>query len=284
MIWNAKNAAVRIGSTSMCYVSFGHGKTAFVVLPGLSDGLATVKGKALLLAKPFQQFFDRYTVYMFSRKDAIPDGYSIRDMADDQAQAMEALGLKSAAVMGVSQGGMIAQYLAIDRPELVDQLVLAVTAPCVNETIRKRVEAWIGSAEHGDHKQLMIDTAEHSYSPDFLKKYRKIYPLIGSIGRPADYRRFLVNANAILSFDASREVSGIDCPTLIIGGDEDRIVGIEASFELNEKIAGSALYVYKGLGHAAYEEAEDFYRRVFDFLESGARNGGARNAAENHTK
>ena len=39
--------------------------------------------------------------------------------------------------MGVSQGGMIAQYLAIDHPDLVERLVLAVTAPRVNEIIRE---------------------------------------------------------------------------------------------------------------------------------------------------
>ena len=37
--------------------------------------------------------------------------------------------------------------------------------------------------------------------------------------------------------------------------------------ELNERIAGSALYIYPGLGHALFEEAGDFYQRVFDFLE-----------------
>ena len=54
---------------------------------------------------------------------------------------------------------------------------------------------------------------------------------------------------------------------LIIGGETDRIVGKEASYELKEKIPGSELFVYKGLGHAAYEEAEDFNERVFRFLE-----------------
>lgn len=269
MMWNAKNGTVPIGDTGMSFVSFGHGEKPFVILPGLSDGLTTVKGKALLLAKPYQRFFDRYTVYIFSRKDPLPDGWTIRDMANDQAQAMEMLGLKNTAVMGVSQGGMIAQYLAIDHPELVEKLVIAVSAPRVNEIIRERVGKWIGFAEQGNHKQLMIDTAEHSYSQDYLKKYRKIYPVIGAVGKPADYGRFLINANAILSFDAFDALSGITCPTLIIGGEADQIVGIEASRELNERIAGSELYVYKGLGHAAYEEAKDFNERVRLFLEAG---------------
>ena len=70
MLWNAKNAEVSIGNTKMPCASFGHGSRIFIILPGLSDGLATVRGKALLLAKPYVPFFDRFTVYMFSRKDA----------------------------------------------------------------------------------------------------------------------------------------------------------------------------------------------------------------------
>ena len=268
MLWNARNGSVPIGDTQMSFVSFGHGERAFVILPGLSDGLTTVKGKAQLLAKPYQAFFDRYTVYMFSRKDAMPKGYSIRDMANDQALAMKALGLQRASVMGVSQGGMIAQYLAIDHPEFVEKLVIAVSAPQANDTIRACVNSWIEAAMQGDHKRLMIDTAEKSYSPEYLKKYRRLYPVIGLIGKPKTYDRFRINAEAILSFDALQEISMIACPTLILGGDADIIAGAEASYEMRERIAGSELHIYEGLGHAAYEEAADFNQRVFDFLEA----------------
>ena len=53
MFWNAKNGAVPVKDTVMRYVSFGHGTRSAVILPGLSDGLTTVKGKALLLALPY---------------------------------------------------------------------------------------------------------------------------------------------------------------------------------------------------------------------------------------
>ncbi len=266
MLWNAKNGAVPIDNTSMEYVSFGHGDKAFILLPGLSDGLATVKGKAVLLAKPYELFFRDYTVYMFSRKNDIPEGYSIRDMAADQARAMRALGIRKASVMGVSQGGMIAQYLAIDYAELIDKLVVAVSAPYANETVVSCVSTWIGFAEQGDHRSLMIDTAEKSYSPEYIKKFRRIYPIIGKVGKPASYNRFLVNAHAILAFDALQDLRNITCPTLIIGGEDDKIVGVHASCELKEHIPGSELFIYPGLGHAAYEEAGDFNRRVYEFL------------------
>lgn len=53
----------------MPYATFGHGSRTFVILPGLSDGLSTVRGKALFLEKPYAPFFEQFTVYMFSRKD-----------------------------------------------------------------------------------------------------------------------------------------------------------------------------------------------------------------------
>ena len=266
MFWNAKNGCVNIGDTDMYYVSFGHGKKVLVLLPGLSDGLAIVKGKVLLLAKPYRKFFNDYTVYMFSRKNEMPENYSIRDMADDQAGALKNLGITKASVMGVSQGGMMAQYLAIDYPQMIEKLVIAVSAPKVNGVIQDCVSKWIKIAERGDHKNLMIDIAEKNYSEKYLKKYRKLYPILGKIGKPENYNRFFINANAILKFDADDELHKIVCPTFIIGGEGDKTVGINASYEMNEKIKNSELYIYKGLGHAAYEEARDFISRIYDFL------------------
>ena len=266
MLFGAQNGSVRLDGTEMNYVSFGRGKKALVLLPGLSDGLANVKGKALLLAWPYRLFFGEYTVYMFSRKNALPAGTSIRDMAADQAAAMARLGLDRASVLGVSQGGMIAQYLAIDHPEMVEKLVLAVTAPCANDVVRGCVSHWIDLARRGDHRQLMIDTAEKSYSEAKLKSCRCLYPILGFIGRPASYDRFIANAEAILAFDARAGLAGISCPTLVLGGAEDRTVGPEAAGQLHAAIPGSRLYVYEGLGHDAYEEAPDFYRRVYEFL------------------
>ena len=268
MLWNAKNGRVDLKEGTMSYVSFGHGDRTLIILPGLSDGLATVAGKALLLAGPYRPWFGDFTIYMFSRREPLPKGHSIRDMAADQAEALNALGLGRVSVLGVSEGGMIAQYLAVNHPELVKKLVLAVTAPCTNETIRSCVPGWMDMAKRGDHKALMIDTAERSYSPAYLKKYRKLYPVLGLVGKPKSYDRFLVNARATLSFDARDGLKNILCPTLIIGGTEDHIVGPEASKELAEGIPNSELYLYPGLGHAAYEEARDFNHRVFAFLKN----------------
>ena len=195
---NKVNGSVRIGDTDMYYVSFGSGAKKLVVLPGLSDGLMTVKGKAALLAGSYKKFFKDYTVYMFSRKNDMPKGYSIRDMAADQARAMKELGIDKACVLGVSQGGMIAQYLTIDYPQMVEGLILAVTAPYANKVATHAVKGWMDMAEKGDHIALMTDTAEKMYSRKYMEKYRKLLPVMGRLTKPKNYERFFRNSEAIL--------------------------------------------------------------------------------------
>jgi len=260
------NGSVKIGDTEMYYASFGSGKRKLVVLPGLSDGLATVKGKAFMLSGPYKKYLRDYTVYMFSRKNKMPKGYSIKDMADDQVFAMKELGIDKADLCGVSQGGMIAQCIAIYHPEMINKLVLAVTAPYANDTVAGAVSGWIDMVKQGDHVQFMTDTAEKTYTQKYLDKYGKLYKLFARFSKPKSYERFLRNAEAILRFDIKEQINKISSPTLIIAGDDDNTVGNKAAYELKEGIANSELYVYRGLGHGLFDEASDFYDRVFKFI------------------
>ena len=263
-----RNGVVNIGDTDMDYVAFGEGDNILIVLPGLSDGLATVKNKASLLARPYKPFFKDYSVFMFSRKNRMPDGYSIRKMAEDQSAVLNILGISKASVLGVSEGGMIAQYLAIDYPELVKNLILAVTAPNANPIVKHTISSWIEMAEKSDSVSLTVDTAEKMYSQSYLQKYRRFIPLISKITKPKSYDRFLVNAKAIMEFDARSELFKIICPTLIISGSNDLIIGNQAPHELEREIPHSELYIYDGLGHGAFEEANDFYDRIFAFMDT----------------
>jgi len=261
-----KNGSVELGNTDLYYVSFGRGSRTLVVLPGLSDGLATVKGKAWILSLPYRKYLKEYTVYMFSRKNKMPEGYTIREMAQDQVRAMKILGIEMACILGVSQGGMIAQYIAIDHPEVTEKLVLAVTAPYANDVVSQNVSTWIKMAEGGDHTSLMIDTAEKMYSEAYLRRNIKLLLLVAKFTKPKSYERFLRNANAIRGFDARQKLSQISCPTLVIAGENDLTVGSKAPYQLKHKIPHCKLYIYKKFGHGAFEEGRDFYDRVFYFL------------------
>ena len=268
MIYNAKSGQIILDDTTMDYVSFGYGNKILIVIPGLSDGLTTVKGKSLFLLKPYRKYLNDYKVYIFSRKNKMPNNYSIKDMANDQIIAMKKLGIKKANILGVSQGGMIAQTMAINNPELINKLIIAVSSPKTNDLIIKNINEWLNFVKINDHKKLMISFAENYYTENFLKKYRLIYPIIGMIGKPKNYNRFIINAKAIKEFDIYDEIDKIKSPTYILAGENDKIVGIQASYDMYDKIKNSKLYIYNNMGHAPNEEDKQFYDKVFNYLSS----------------
>ena len=263
---NAVNGRVLLDGGVMDYIRFGSGERTMVMIPGVGDGLKTVRGMAVPFALLYRQLAKDFTVYVFSRRRELPPLSTTREMAADLAAATDRLGLPPACVLGVSQGGMIAQYLAIDHPEKVGRLILAVTLAGPNDTVRDVIGRWLGMAERGDYRGIMIDTAERSYSEKKLRRERAMYALLGSVGKPKSFDRFVTQAKACLSHDARDELAAIRCPTLVIGGSEDRIVTAEGSRELAAKIPGAQLLLYEGLSHGAYEEAPDFTERVRGFF------------------
>ena len=262
---HAKNASLRLAGGEMDYIRFGNGERTLVMLPGVGDGLKTVKGMALPFALLYRKLTKDFTVYVFSRRRALPPHMTTREMAGDLKEAMAALGLSQAAVVGVSQGGMIAQWLAIDHPDRVRKLVLTVTLSRPNDTVRAVIARWTEMAKRGDYRGIMLDTAERSYSEKRLRQARLEYRLLGSVGKPGSFDRFLTQAESCVTHDAYDRLDGIRCPTLVIGGTDDRIVTGAASEEIAAKIPGSSLVLYEGLGHGLYEEAPDFITRVADF-------------------
>lgn len=271
MFLNARNRNIKIQQTDMDYISFGRGSQNLILIPGLSDGLRTVKGTAPAMAFMYRKYAKQYKVYVFSRKNQLDHNESIKDMARSQVEVMKKLGITKASILGVSQGGMIAQHIAIEYPEMVENLVLAVTLARQNPTITTVINRWQEMAASNDFKSLFINTFENTYSEKYLKKYRPFYPLLARFSKPKDPKRFIIQANAILRHDVYRELEKIKCPTLIIGGDRDKIVGSSSAEVINEKIANSKIIVYNGLGHGAYEEAKDFNQKVLEFLNENNR-------------
>ncbi len=269
MLYRAMEGTVPIDNTDMDYVAFGRGQKNLILIPGLGDGLRTVKGTKFFMAYAYRLFAQDFRVYVLSRKNELVDGYSTLEMARDLARAMGKLALEKAYVIGISQGGMIAQHLTIDFPAMVEKLVLGVSISRPNETMTKAVETWIEFAKAGNYRSLIIDTMEKTYSEKKLKRSRFLYPLVSKLGKPKSFERFITQARACLNHDAYERLPEIQCPTLIIAGEDDKIVGKEAGREMAARIKQSRLISYKGLGHGAYEEAKDFNRKILDFFLQG---------------
>ena len=261
-----QNGRLTLSGGQMDYIRFGSGERVLVMLPGLGDGLRTVKGTALPMALLYRQFAKRFTVYAFSRREPLPEGCTTRDMAADQASAMEALGIGRADILGVSMGGMIAQWLAIDHPERVGRLILTVTCPGQNPILRESVQEWIALAKAGDHAGFMDSNLRRIYSEQYYRRNKWMTPLVGALTKPKSYERFFRQADACLTHDALAELPGIRAETLVIGGEKDLALGGEASRILAQGIPGAELKMYRQWGHGLYEEAGDFHDVVLAFL------------------
>ena len=266
MFYGAKNGAIPVERTEMDYIRFGRGAKTLLMLPGVGDGFRTVKCAAAALALAYRKLAPDFTVYAVSRRNLLPAHFTTRQMAADLVRALDRLGIDSACVLGVSQGGMIAQHLALDAPDRVEKLVLCVTSSRPNRTLLAVVHNWMDMARAGDYKGVLLDTARKSYSEAYLKKVLPLYSLLGAVGKPKSFERFLTMAEACVTHNAYEALPQIKRPALIIGGMEDQIVTAAASGEIAGQIPGSSIRMYPGLGHGVYEEAGDFLECVRAFL------------------
>lgn len=265
---STKGKTLNFNDKSMDYVTFGKGKKPLVIIPGLGDGLQTVKGMAMPFSITYRLLANRYKIYVFSRINELRQGYTTRDMAADVAEAMETLNLDAAYVIGISQGGMIAQWLAVNFPEKVKKLVLAVTTAKLSNLGRERISCWLNLSQSGTYKDLMIDIARHSYTTKSFGKFKYLYRIMGIFSHIKDKQRIAIQAVSCLKHDSLTILEKLNCPTLIIGAEKDDVLGVDGSLGLQQHIKGSQLIILPGCGHALNEQNKDFQKRVLVFLES----------------
>lgn len=257
---------VRTDSFSMDWVSFGSGEKTMVILPGLS--VQSVMDLAGLVAEAYRMFADEYTVYMFDRRKELPDSYPIKEMAEDTAEAMRALGLSDIDLIGASQGGMISMQIAIDHPELVHKLVLCSTSSAVDEEQFRAIGKWIDLAKAGDSEGLYMAFGEAVYPPDVFEKSKKALRTAAKTVTDEDLERFIILAD-LKGFDLTGDLKKIKCPVLVMGSMDDQVLGYEASLRIAENLGrkkGLVLQMYDGYGHAAYDLAPGYKESIFKFF------------------
>lgn len=261
---------VRTGSFSMDYIRFGRGHKTLVILPGLS--VQSVMGSAEAVARAYEPFAEEYTVYLFDRRNELPETYTVRDMARDTAEAFRALGLRDIYLFGASQGGMIAETIASEHPELVRALALGSTAARVTPEGYRTIEKWIGLAKNRDAEGLYLAFGEAVYPGEVFEQYREILIETAKSVTEEELSRFVVLAEGMKGFDVTDELESIRCPVLALESRDDRVLGSDAAdrfAELADSRPEFELFVYEGYGHAAYDTAPDYKDRLIRFF-SGA--------------
>ncbi len=245
-------------------MKFGSGEKVFVILPGLS--IHSVLNSASAVSEAYKAFGEEYTVYLFERPDDIAPGCSLYDIAASTASAFRSLGITSADIFGASQGGMIALSLLIDYPALCNRVILGSALSHPNDTFLSVTKMWIEKAVKRDEKGLIESFMECVYSKNTVEKFGKAIIEANRGITEEEYEHFIILASSSLSFDVSKRLKEIKSPVLVLGSEGDRVVTGEASREIAKGI-GCGCFIYPPIyGHAVYDEAPDYRKRMLDFL------------------
>jgi pimeloyl-ACP methyl ester carboxylesterase len=161
-------------------------------------------------------------------------------------------------------GSLVAQQLALDRPERVARLVLVGGAPQVRSDaateLAREVEGLADPVPEEFVRGFQLSTLHRPIPAPVLER-----AIAESRKLPARVWRALMRG--ILAFDVRERLREIGCPTLLVWGAHDVIFGRAEQEELLAGIRGAALRVYEDSGHAPHwEEPERFARDLADFV------------------
>ena len=187
---------------------------------------------------------------------------------------MRALGLEDACIFGASQGGMIAQTIAIENPSLVGKLALGSTSSHAHPGEFPALENWIRLAKEGDPTALYLDFGRMVYPAGMFEEIRPMLLAGAKLVTEWDMERFVILAESTIGFDVTERLGEISCPVLLLGSEEDRVLGGEATREIANRLRerdNVSLHMYSGYGHAAYDLAPDYKERLLQFFESRQR-------------
>jgi 3-oxoadipate enol-lactonase len=248
------------------YELWGEGETPLVLLHGLGSSADDWMLQLPAFAPHFLCVLPDLRGHGLSDK---PDGrYSISLFADDVAKLLEELGLTPAHVLGLSLGGLVAQQLAIDRPAMVRSLVLINTFPglwppplhVLGMLVRRRGSV-LGS-------QSMAETAGRIAADLFPNAHLDVLrdlTMRRLAANDADaYRRATL---AVLRFRPGRKLQRVTRPTLIIAGENDRVVPRVYQERLRRQLPHAQFVLIPNSGHASnIDQPEAVNAAVLDFL------------------
>lgn len=270
-----------LDGVKICYEIHGDGEPLLMV-----HGFGSKKEGHIAQTRPLSSHFK---VIIFDNRgagksDRPPGPYSMNDYAQDMANLMDYLNLKSAYILGTSLGGMIVQHFAINFPERVKKLVVINTTPYLpldksglKLYKKNQIEAYYSKLK--DPEKVFFDGLRTNYSRNFAKIMRenpeeKIHGLFSArdlientivdCSTPKDINNQI---EAIRSHNTLEDLHKIKVPTLILCASHDRLLPKSMSMKMHEKIPNSKIIEIVGTRHnSEKEKAPIVNRHIIDFL------------------
>lgn len=271
---DAPTRTVDVGGTAFAYREIGTGSGVPVVLlhhftavlddwdPAVVDGLAAERRVILVDLRG-----------VGATGGSTPD--SVDAMAADAVAFIHALGLETVDLLGFSLGGMVAQAVVQQEPDLVRRLILAGTSPAgdagpanVLPVLQDAIEKATAAGKHPKHFLFFSPTETSQAAADaFLARLEE-----RTIDRAPAATDETIGAQvtALAKWERSSTPAGlanVSQPVLVVNGDNDVMIPTISSFTLAHALPNARLSIYPDSGHGAlFQHHELFVRQALEFL------------------
>ncbi|MDH4873698.1 3-oxoadipate enol-lactonase [Pseudomonas sp. BN515] len=258
--------AVRLADGDLNYLLEGPtGKPVLVLSNSLGTDLHMWDAQIPAFIQHFQVL--RYDTRGHGKSLVSEGPYSIEQLGGDVLALLDALDIEKAYFCGLSMGGLIGQWLAINAPARIERLVLCNTAAKIGapEVWNPRIDTVLSGGA-----QAMRDLRDASisrwFTPDFAEAQpAKVEPIVGMLAQTSP-EGYAANCAAVRDADYREQLGRISAPTLIVCGSGDPVTTTEHGRFMQERIAGAELMEFHAAHLSNVQAGDAFSQRVLAFL------------------
>lgn len=254
------------------YETHGTGKP-LILIPGFASGAWNWNWQTDELAKDFQVItFDprgigRSEIY---NEDKLED-LSMKTFANDVLEILDELKIEKANVLGASFGGFVAQKFALAFPERLDKLILACTSFGGPNHVTPDLEVLMAFASTDGMntseriRKFMAPAFTDKFNAEHAETIEKVCRMREESNVPEEV--YMAQLTAATTFNYEDRLGKVKNETLVLSGDKDRVVPMQNSVNLAEKISNAKIEIIKGGSHMFFvEKAFEFNNAVKNFL------------------
>jgi 3-oxoadipate enol-lactonase len=214
----------------------------------------------------------RYDTRGHGKSEAPAGAYTLDQLADDARVLFAHLGIKQTHWVGLSMGGMIGQTFALKHPGVFQSLTLADTT---SRYPAEAAPAWadrIKAVQAGGMQAVADATLARWLTEPYRKAHPQVAERIGAYIRTTPVDGFVGCCHAIPKIDVTQRLKEIDCPALVIVGEQDPGTPVAMAREIHGALRNAELVIIPSAAHLSnIEQPQAFNSALLDFLGRAAK-------------